>query len=471
MVNLEKQARNKKNIVLISSAVISLFFVIEMVLLFKRLPNSNISLFIGALGLFGILSLKWLYLKDYKYLIKETIKNIVEGKLQNTEGLILNDFLGYLRKSYVFLPRDFKNKSELLRVERFFSRTGEYRDYTDSTVLKELLEDTLTKNKEFRVLLKELWVDIALFLIPMFMVQFSVFQNKEVLILVLCVMRVLTFGFYFKIFSEVKNKRFNFEKIENLLFSGFEDESRRASMIELDVLNTVDSKSVFFLIDSPRRGEVEDLIKSEASGWGKFTEWSIISEENFNYKNNTKLNKACILFPSEMLFPFVEMQEFISAFDKVIVIDSAPSYAISDSEIFYLDQNQEVKKIHFSKNFDRLSGDKGLILRNFRRNNLDLFLTQVEMRVISKQALFLVYADVQDGVSHDKNFVYPLGFKMVSMLDSLKGIDQDFICDLSQGNHIEKMERAKNFVANHSYHNICSKVVVERKLKKLFRVS
>ncbi len=476
MVNLVKQAENKKNIILIPSIIISLLFVAEIFLLFKKVPILNISLLIGVLGFLGVLTLHWSYLKSCRYLIKAVIKNLIEKKPQNINGLILrdllvNNFSEYLRKSHVFLPRRFKSKNELLRIEKLSSCISKYKAYADLNLLEEFSKEILIKNQEFRVLLKELFVDISLFLIPMLVVQFSSFQNTEVLILVLCVMRLFTFGFYFKLFKKSRNEKSNFKKIEHFLFGSFEDEKSTASRIELDILNMADSKSVFFLIDSSRRGEIEDLIREQTLGSGSFKEWSIISAENSIYKNKVKLSKAFILFPSEMLFPFAEMQEFISAFNKVIVIDSSPSYAISHSEFFYLDQNQEIKKIHFSENFDRLSGDKGLILRNFKRNNLDLFLTQIEMKIISKDTFFLIYADIQGKTSHDKNFIYPSGFKMVSMSDTLKGVDPDFSCDLSKGSHLEKMQRAKNFVANYSYHNVCSRVVIERKLKKSFRVS
>ncbi len=60
---------------------------------------------------------------------------------------------------------------------------------------------------------------------------------------------------------------------------------------------------------------------------------------------------------------------------------------------------------------------------------------------------------------------------MVSVSGKLESVDPDYYCDLNEGSHQEKLEKAKSFLANCSYHKMYSNVVREKKLKKSFRAS
>ncbi len=476
MVNLVKRARKKKNVVVISSISLLSFFVAEIVFISTGKSGLNLSFLIGAVGFLGALLLQVSYFLERKFLVQKVIENLVEKKAQAVDLAALNsllkeDIATYLQSAHGFLPRSSVDEDELLRVEGLSSFVHKYKTYSDLNLLGEFSKEILIKNQTPRILGKSLIVDLLIFSIPMLTVQIWGFKNIGLLISFLCVSRALTVAYYFKQYGVGKSKKVNTDKIEHFLFGSFDDGLSMSTRIELSLLENAENNNVFFLIDAPRKSEIETLIRVQTSGDNKFKDWSVISAENSVYKNKVKASNAFILFPSDMLFPFEEMQEFIAAFDKVIIVDSSPSYAPVDSEVFYLDHNQEIKKVHLSKNIDRLSGDKGLILRNFKKNNLDLFLTQVEKKIISKEPVYLVYEDTQERVSCDQNFVYPSGDKMVSISSTLKEMDPDYYCDLSEGGHQEKLEKAKSFLANCSYHKMYSNVVREKKLKKSFRAS
>lgn len=476
MVDLVKRAQKKKRTVLAFTAVISILFIAELVMLTKEEPSQQLSYLIAGLGLLGILMLRISHFIERSFLVQSIIKNLVSQKSQTVDSRALNrlfeeDFATYLKKSHIFLSGDVKDKNEFLRVEGLSSFVEKYKTYADLNLLDEFSKEILDKNDEPQLSLKDFLLEGSLFLAPLLLTQVSVFKMGGVLFGVLLIARLFTWAFYAGLYKRGLGVELDVHKIEHFLFGDFEIENSGATRLELDQFADVENESIFFLVDGPRKYEIEKLVRSQTSGRRKFKEWSVISAENSIYKNKVKSNKAFILFPSEMNFPFEEMQEFISAFDKVIIIDSSPSHVFAESAVFYLDHNQSIKRVNFGKNVDRLSGDKGLILRNFKKNNLDLFLTQIEKRIISKEPVYLVYEDAKDQVSCDQNFIYPSGSKMVSISSDLKGIDPDCYCDLSSGAHKEKLERAKSFVANCSYHKIYSGVIMEKKLRGSFRAS
>lgn len=476
MVNLFEKAQKKKNIVLFSALSLSVLFAIEVYFISTQQETKILPAVILALGFVGLVGLQVSYFLSRKFLVNSVVKNLVDKKSQRIDekvlsGLLTKDFSAYLRSAHVFIPRDFNNRNELDRVEGLSSFINKYQTYADLNLLESFSEEILDKNKTLKFSYKELSIDFTLFAVPFLVVFLQVLQEPMVLAGIVSILRVFTCAYYFNHYVSSKKEKFSLKKLEHFLFGDFEFQENSASRVELGVLKASEANSILFLVDSHRRAELEKLVRYQTSGNRDYKDWSVISAENSVYKNKVKKNKAFILYPSEMLFPYEEMQEFIDAFDEVIILDSSPSYALSKTAVFYLDHDQKIKEVHLEKNAERLSGDKGLILRNFKANNFDLFLSQVEKRIISKKPLYLVYGDAQGEISCEKNFVYPSGIKMVSIVSKIEAAEKGFYCDLRDGGHQEKLQRAKTFVANCSYHKIYSDVVKQKKLKDLFRAS
>lgn len=480
MANLRERAQKNKKTVMAAASLLLMLFIGELVLIAQiesvQGLSLRLSLVTAGIGLLGVLSLHFFQFKERRYLVKKIVKNLVRQKSQEVDDGVLSklfekDFPHYLKAGHIFLPRHLGSTNEFSRVEGLQNFVNNYSTYAGLNLLEEFAEEILDKNEsfEFNKMLKlsgkNIFIESALFLLPLSLVQLSnstpLFETTGVLFASLLLIRLFTLSFYLDSYKDLPPVKF--QKIEHFLFGNYEIErGAETTRIELDELVEDDSPSVFFLVDEFRKYEIEKLIRYKTSGNKSFKDWSVISADNSTYKNKVKSSKAFILFPSEMLFPFEEMQEFISAFEKVIIVDSSPSHVLEESAVFYLDQNQKIKRVNFGKNLNRLSGDKGLILRNFKKNNLDLFLTQIEKKIISKKPVYLVYEDVEAGVSCDKNFIYPSGVKMMSISDNVEGdLANKHYCSLNEGKHSEKLNQAKKFVANCSYHKIYSDKAVE----------
>ncbi len=480
MADLKKRAQKKKRAVVAGAGLLVAVFVIELSFLAQGQSPQVVSLAALALGLVGVLSLHLFHFKEQKRLVKKAVENLVRQKSQTVDNRVLNklfekDFPRYLKACYIFLPtKESKNDSAFSRVEGLQSFVNNYKTYAGLNLLEDFSKEILDKNETFKLNFKALLLEASFFLFPFVLMQLSalnfMFEGAGVLFASLLLFRLFTLSFFLRSYKDLSPVKF--EKIEHFLFGSFEVEAgAETTRIELEELVGEGDESVFFLVDSFRKYEIEKLIRFQTSGNKSFKDWSVVSAENSTYKNKVKSSKAFILFPSEMLFPFDEMQDFISAFDKVIIIDSSPSHVLAESSVFYLDQNQKVKRVNFEGNLHRLSGDKGLILRNFKRNNLDLFLTQIEKKIVEKESVYLVYEDVKGKVSCDQSFIYPSGVKMVSIADSVESGAFEHYCSLNEGKHREKLDQAKMFVANCSYHRIYSGEGFKSKPQKDTKVS
>jgi hypothetical protein len=474
-LSLELKSKKIRALSGLLQASLVLLFALEIHFILNG-SSQKFSLSFAGFGVFMVLSLHFIHWRLRSGLVEGIICNLSKKRNlkvdpQSLKRILTKDLAIYMRKSLVLIPKFKSNMDEFQRVEGLSSFVNKYKTYAELNLLDEIKDEINKKNKAFYINLKELFFDTTFFVCPPALIFATKLSPMVVASLVVFV-RFAQLSLYFFRWISISSESCPFSKIESFSIGSLETPVKtERTRIDLAKLVGSNSASTLFLIDRSRRDEIEEVVNHQVSVSKSFSDWSVISSENSIYKKNVKSRKAFILFPNEMLFPHDEMREFISAFDQTIVVDSSPDFASVECPIFYLDQDQKIKRVNVKQNLERLSGDKGLILRTYKKNNLELFLTQVEKRIIEKRPTYLIYGDVKEGASCAENFVYPAGQKMLSIVSDNHGRDAELVCDLNFGEHNKKIEKAKTFLANCSYHKVYTDLVTNKDLQEPSKVS
>lgn len=479
MSNLETRSQGKRTLVRANFFIFAICSSVELYMFFEGSAHFTVSLVTFAFGVAGLSALYWSFLKERQFIVSKLVTSLNEQKNKSIDVKILKNVVEkdvrlYLKKTHLFTPKFTLGQDEFSRVGGLSKYLEDYRAHSDLNLLEGSSKKVLEQNDKLSFSLKEIVIDLSLIILPFLMVSMSASIDKMQVFTGLVILRGLSFILYGASAYKAHNLSPSLDRLEHFLFGNLNDSEAASTRLELTKLKDTNDSSVFFLIDNHRKHEVEKILEFQTSGLGAFKDWSVISVGNSSVKGQANSKNAFVVFPSEMGFPYEEMKEFFGAFEKVIIIDSSPSYALDQSAVFYLDHNQDIKRVHIDKNLERMSGDKGLILRNFKKYDVTDFFKLVEEKTVQNKPCYLVYqskdkhADFNLNVPH---FVYPSGCKVMIVTDSVDHIEEGFYCDLSEGAPSKKLERAKNFVANCSYHQIYSSIAVQNKMKHSYRVS
>ena len=225
------------------------------------------------------------------------------------------------------------------------------------------------------------------------------------------------------------------------------------------VLNA-DASSVFMIVSEGRRDEVQKALRYIVTYEERFKDWSLIMPDQEVTTNDLEERKLILFFPCESKLSHSDALSMVENATKVIVVDTNPGLAIANSLIFYIDHDQRLKEVKASENIDRLSGDKGLILKNLQEStNLQVFLEHVDEKTKSKSAFYLVFKEISESLESENNssnvYVFPSKKHIVSVQDQSPGASAtDIFCKVNKDDNPSVQEHVKSFIANCTYHRL-----------------
>lgn len=472
------QARIKRRIVLNISFGFIVLFLLELLAIYnsKGRPSElqNILSFIIALGgCLYIFTLHYFFFRSQKILIQRIVRKIGKRNI-SIEPYVLKkvfseDIFYYLRKCYVFIPRFHTNSNEVLisPVEGLKDFLSHHQQHVDLDTVARAKNEILKNTQDFKFSFLDLLTDALLFVIPFGLISVDPFDSFQSLLILVAFVRIFTVFFYFTLYKNIDfNDDTSLRKLDVFINTDLTKESEAMSTrIDFKSILEESANNVFMIVSENRKSEVKQAIRYLISNDEEHADWKIFSlesETEVNIKEETPKN-LIVIFPSELKHSHTALVKYINKSEKVIVIDTSPSLALSDSVVYYIDHDQRVKKVKASENIDRFSGDKGLILKSLDENsNLKSFLSHLKNRIKEEEPLYLVFKDITSGeadkLDKDKAFLYPSKKHAVFIEKSYSKSDADekgdMYCKLEQSNKLETIDQARSFIANCTYHRI-----------------
>ena len=477
--DLNYEAKIKRRAVLSVSFSFIILFGLELVAIFNSQgrPSEvlNILSFVIALG--GCLytfTLHYLFFKSQKNLVQRIVNKIGKRSI-SIEPYILKkifseDIFYYLRTCYVFIPRFHKKNNEVLisPIDGLSDFLNNHQQHIDLDTVTKAKNDILKNTNDFKFSFLDLVADALIFVFPFAVMSVNVFDSNGSLLFFVASFRVATVLFYFTLY---KNMYFNgdtsLRKLDVFINTDLTKESEAMSTrIDFKSILEESANNVFMIVSENRKSEVKQAIRYLISNDEEHSDWKIFSlesEKDVDIKEETPKN-LIVIFPSELKHSHTALVKYIDKSEKVIVIDTSPSLALSDSVVYYIDHDQRVKKVKASENIDRFSGDKGLILKSLDDNsNLKGFLNHLKDRIKEDaEPLYLVFKDITNSeakkLDKEKAFLYPSNKHAVFIENNYSKSDADekgdMYCKLDQSNKLETVDQARSFIANCTYHRI-----------------
>lgn len=408
---------------------------------FKHL--SMLSHSIAILGVSLIFMVHYLFFLNRRKVMKALLQALkLRSKSYKHENLLKifqSDFPKFLKSLYIILPRqlNFEKNSDL---EAFIYN---YERYQNLNQLDEKVGQALKDFADFNFSFRLSLFDSFLFLAPFFILESDV-VSLQAKVFLLGAIRLFTIGFVCSLYKEKGDLKSLTNKLQTFLSSAPEEGEVLETRFSLDF---AEEKKVFLLIDRLRKNEFKELARSAISFNESYSDWALVSGENYLEISKEDVKKAIFLYPSELGFSIETIRDFIEQFDEYLVIDVSPESATLDSHIYYIDHDQRTKKVNPEMNLERLSGDKGLILRNL---DSDVILKSLEEKMRSSKTLYLNY-----------NKENAPSFCSIET----EKTNKDFYCEISSDKKAESLSLAKSFVANCSYAHLLKQKKIELKAK------
>lgn len=223
--------------------------------------------------------------------------------------------------------------------------------------------------------------------------------------------------------------------------------------LKLEDLKLSYSQNSFLLVDRALQNKVSDLAELCVLEHPDFLDWSLVSNQGSQDGLSTLNTKAILLFPSEMSMPFEEMKSFISSFDQVIVVDSAPSFCSPGMSTFCMGLDERLEEIDRFQYFERLSFDKALLIKNLKaQSSFEVFLSDIEKRIEYGDCFFLVADDLNKTTTQKRGvYIYPTGSGQVKMVDKVTDFGDTIFLAVGRGSKTKLMLKIKSFIAHNAY--------------------
>lgn len=476
--DLIKQAKIKKRIILNISFGFIILFLLELLAIYnsKGEPSEVLNLVSFTLAFSGCLftfTLHFFFFKSQKRITEKIVKKIAKRNIEIEPKILKRvfseDIFYYLRQCYVFIPRFYTKKNEVLippidGLRDFLNNHQHHIDFnTVDTARNQILENT----QEFKFSFYDVLTDALLFVVPFGLISVNPTGSYKSLLLLVAFIRFASFLFYSTLYKNVNfNDDTSTRKLDVFINTDLTKESEAVSTrIDFKSILEETANNVFMIVSENRKSEVKQAIRYLVSNDEDHGDWKILSlesEKEVSLSENTPKN-LIVIFPSELNYSHTDLVEYINKSEKVIVVDTSPSLALSDSVVYYIDHDQRVKKVKASENINRFSGDKGLILKNLDDNsNLNTFLNHLETKVKNERPLYLIFKDISSSeleqLDKEKTFLYPSKKHAVFIKEDYSQSDADekgdMYCKLEQSNILKTLDQAKSFIANCTYHRI-----------------
>lgn len=222
-----------------------------------------------------------------------------------------------------------------------------------------------------------------------------------------------------------------------------------------EFLDLEQAKHTLLLVDAKRVEEVQQQFRYWISKKKYGDSWSILDAERFELEELKETHGVSLFSPSKTKISPQNLKDFRDQFSRSFSIDSIPVMAFEGTDVYYVDQDQKVKMVQVKENFSRLSGDKGLILRNWKTidSEFDKFYTGLQEKILSEDENFLVYQTFETVHKSKESIKCPGGGYVVLH----RGDEEEIIsANLAQAfsrnlGKQKNIEIAKNFLANCAY--------------------
>ena len=469
-LDLEKKITETNYTLFYIGISFTLLFIVEIVFLFlsrvEKVEALNyISSFIAFYGVFTVFTIHFFFNKSKKEILSKLISRVSVRNLslssEQLEKIVSVDVYLYLRRVYIILPRFHTKGKEVLisSVDGLKIFSDKHQVYADQNLIEEKKQELLRSAKEFRFSPLDMLVDLVFFILPFAIISSRVNTSFNLLIAIILGARAFTFFFYIRLYKNSKKQGESSVKKLNVFMNEDlkEGDATMGTRIDFQSVLKAEANSVFMLVSEGRRAEVQQALRHIISNDNAFKDWSLIVPDEKVELEKLKGKSLVLFFPCESKLSHKEALSMVKEAYKVIVVDTSPSLSLPDSLVFYIDHDQRLKKVKVSENVDRLSGDKGLILKNLKEStNLEEFVAHVKQKAKTDSVFYLVFKDtnVNEVDGSDSVFVLPSKEHAVHIESQFPQLHTDMFCKIESSEISNFEELAKSFIANCTYHRI-----------------
>ena len=469
-MDLEKKVKNTNRILFAVAIGLVALFCLELLLL-VLCEAGNIALvytsnFIAFYGSISIFTIHAFFYKSKRTLLLKLLTSVGVRNLNlfpnQLEKVFTKDLYFYLRSVYVILPRFHTEGKKALSfsVDGLKDFAKNYQVYVDQNLTKEKKKEIIDSIKEFKFSPLDLIVGLVFFIFPLAIIGSDLGPSFYTSLVLILSCRAFTILFYWRLYknSQVRGES-SLRKLNVFINENLEEgDMTMETRIDFQSVLNAKANSIFMIVSEGRRSEVQKALRHIIINKEEFSDWFLILPNQEISLKNLKGKNLVLFFPCESKLTHKEALAMMEGASKVIVVDTNPGLALADSLVFYIDHDQRLKEVNASENIDRLSGDKGLILKNLQGStNLEDFLSHVGERAKSNSAFYLVFKGLEDQDQEKlaKVFIFPSGEHAVYIQDqSPKSSSKEIFCKIEKEEPSTTKEKAKSFIANCTYHRM-----------------